>query len=65
MPKSNDFFYDESNNPRKLYTREADFNTSITGSFVLGGIVDDGNAFNFEEFKSSLELQKKRKRDKV
>jgi|TARA_R110000744_G_scaffold248890_1_gene365210 hypothetical protein len=53
-----DFFYDESNNPRKLYTREADFNTSITGSFVLGGIVDDGNAFNFEEFKSSLKLQK-------
>lgn len=52
------FFYDESNNPRKLYTRETDFNTSITGSFVLGGIVDDGNAFNFEEFKNSLKLQK-------
>lgn len=52
------FFYDESNNPRKLYTRETDFNSSITGSFVLGGIVDDGNIFNFEELKCSLKLQK-------
>lgn len=52
------FFYDESNNPRKLYTREADFNSSITGSFVLGGIVDEGNVFNFEELKNSLKLQK-------
>lgn len=51
------FFYDESNNPRKLYTRETNFNTSISGSFVLGGIVDDGNAFSFEELKSSLKLQ--------
>ncbi|WP_047418769.1 DUF3800 domain-containing protein [Cellulophaga sp. Hel_I_12] len=52
------FFYDESNNPRKLYTREADFNTLITGSFVLGGIVDDGNVFNFKKLKDSLKLQK-------
>ncbi|OUR98408.1 hypothetical protein A9Q86_15295 [Flavobacteriales bacterium 33_180_T64] len=52
------FFYDESNNPRKLYTRESDFNTSITGSFVLGGIVDNGSVFNFEELKNSLKLQK-------
>ncbi len=51
------FFYDESNNPRKLYTRETDFNSSISGSFVLGGIVDDGIAFSFEEFRSSLKLQ--------
>jgi hypothetical protein len=52
------FFYDESNNPRKLYTRETDFNTSITGNFVLGGIVDDGNVFNFKELRNSLKLQK-------
>lgn len=52
------FFYDESNNPRKLYTRETDFNSSITGSFVLGGIVDAGNVFNFKELKDSLQLQK-------
>tara|TARA_B100000378_G_scaffold163916_1_gene132006 strand:+ start:2120 stop:3238 length:1119 start_codon:yes stop_codon:yes gene_type:complete len=52
------FFYDESNNPRKLYTRETDFNTSITGSFVLGGVVDNGSVFNFKELWSSLQLQK-------
>lgn len=52
------FFYDESNNPRKLCTRETDFNSSITGSFVLGGIVDAGNAFNFKELKDSFQLQK-------
>lgn len=52
------FFYDESNNPRKLFTRETDFNSSITGSFVLGGIVDDGNVFSFEELRASLKLQK-------
>ena len=52
------FFYDESNNPRKLYTKETDFNSSITGSFVLGGIVDAGNVFNFKELKDSLQLQK-------
>ncbi|WP_405198850.1 DUF3800 domain-containing protein [Christiangramia sp. LLG6405-1] len=55
------FFYDESNNPRKLYTRETDFNTSITGSFVLGGIVDNGIVFNFEELWNSLQLQKNTK----
>jgi hypothetical protein len=33
------FFYDETNNPRKVYVLENDLNTSFTSNFVLGGVV--------------------------
>ena len=33
------FFYDETNNPRKVYVQENDLNTSFTSNFVLGGVV--------------------------
>lgn len=37
------FYYDETNNFRKLKVRETDFNNKLETHFVLGGIVDDGN----------------------
>ncbi|YCM45180.1 DUF3800 domain-containing protein [Verrucomicrobiaceae bacterium 227] len=38
-----EFFYDETNNFRKLKVRDTDFNNKLETHFVLGGILDDGN----------------------
>ena len=37
------FYYDETNNFRKLKVRDTDFNYKLETHFVLGGIVDEGN----------------------
>jgi len=52
------FFYDETNNIRKFYVREMDFNSSFTANFVLGGLVHEGEAPDVTSLIDSLKLQK-------
>ena len=40
------FYYDETNNIKKFYVRENDFNYKFTANFVLGGLVHSGQAPN-------------------
>lgn len=35
------FYYDETNNIRKFYVRELDFNSAFTDNFILGGLVHE------------------------
>lgn len=54
------FYYDETNNVRKIWMRENDFNAPISKDFVLGGIMHFGK-FCFDEvnyLKQELNLQK-------
>ena len=37
------FYYDETNNFRKLKVKNTDFNNKLETHFVLGGIIDSGN----------------------
>lgn len=39
------FYYDETNNIKKFYVRETDFNYTYTSNFVLGGLVHLGQAY--------------------
>lgn len=59
------FFYDESNNIRKFYIRETDFNEAFNSNFVLGGIVYKETNFDIEEFFKGLKLQKSVKEVKL
>lgn len=54
------FYYDESNNIRKLWLDENDFNAPVYSDFVLGGIMHFGNTCNadVDKLKSVLRLQK-------
>lgn len=52
------FYYDETNNIRKFYVKEADFNYSFSANFVLGGIVHEGPPPDFSPLFTSLNLQK-------
>lgn len=52
------FYYDETNNIRKFYVKEADFNYSFSANFVLGGIVHEGSSPDFSSLFTSLNLQK-------
>lgn len=54
------FFYDESNNIRKLWLKEKDFNTPVNRHFVLGGVMYFGETYNadFSILKNELCLQK-------
>lgn len=52
------FYYDETNNIRKFYVRENDFNYTFTANFVLGGLVHEGNAPNVQPLIDSFKLQK-------
>lgn len=54
------FYYDESNNIRKLWLRENDFNASVDSDFVLGGImhINQQHKANVDELKNQLHLQK-------
>lgn len=54
------FYYDESNNIRKLWLDENDFNAPVYSDFVLGGIMHFGNTCNADvgKLKSALRLQK-------
>jgi hypothetical protein len=52
-----DFYYDETNNIRKFYVREIDFNSSFNSNFVLGGLVYEGTQPNIKSLFDSLNLQ--------
>lgn len=51
------FYYDETNNIRKFYIRENDFNYTFTANFVLGGLVHLGQAPNVQPLIESFKLQ--------
>ena len=42
------FYYDETNNPRKFWIDNKNFNHPVNKNFILGGIVFDENIFNGE-----------------
>ncbi len=52
------FYYDETNNIRKFYVRELDFNSIFTNNFVLGGLVHEGSAPDVQPLIDSFKLQK-------
>ncbi len=52
------FYYDETNNIKKFYVRENDFNYTFTANFVLGGLVHLGQAPNVQPLIDSFKLQK-------
>ena len=57
------FYYDESNNIRKLWLDENDFNAPIDSDFVLGGVMyfGDKSTANVDSLKTKLRLQKSAK----
>lgn len=57
------FYYDESNNIRKLWLDENDFNAPIYSDFVLGGVMHFGESYNADinDLKSQLRIQKSAK----
>lgn len=50
------FFYDETNNFRKLKIRENDFNNPLDANFVLGGVAYSGSRPDIEDIFNSLNL---------
>ena len=52
------FYYDETNNIKKFYVRESDFNYTFTANFILGGLVQEGNAPDLQPLIDSFKLQK-------
>ncbi|MBD2437496.1 DUF3800 domain-containing protein [Nostoc sp. FACHB-110] len=51
------FYYDETNNIRKFYLREIDFNSSFAANFVLGGLVYEGMTPDIKPLFDKLNLQ--------
>ncbi|NEP70424.1 MAG: hypothetical protein F6K25_02365 [Okeania sp. SIO2G4] len=51
------FYYDETNNIRKFYVREFDFNESFNSNFVLGGLVYEGSQPDIKPLFDRLNLQ--------
>lgn len=51
------FYYDETNNPRKLYVKETEFNSPYRSNFVLGGLVFENQEINLDSLFSGLKLQ--------
>ena len=51
------FYYDETNNIRKFYLRETDFNYSFTSNFILGGLVYEGVQPDIQILFKKLNLQ--------
>jgi hypothetical protein len=51
------FYYDETNNIRKFYVKEEDFNYTYDSNFVLGGVVTTDNSINTEDLFKALKLQ--------
>ena len=51
------FYYDETNNIRKFYVKEIDFNSSFNSNFVLGGLVHEGTQPNIKPLFDRLNLQ--------
>ena len=58
------FYYDESNNIRKLWLDENDFNAPIDSDFVLGGVMyfGDKSTADVDSLKTKLRLQKSAKK---
>ena len=54
------FYYDESNNIRKLWLKDNSFNAPIDCDFVLGGVMHfgEGSTANIDILKRELRLQK-------
>lgn len=52
------FYYDETNNIRKFYVREIDFNSSFNSNFVLGGLVYEETRPDIKPLFDRLNLQK-------
>ncbi|RUT05989.1 hypothetical protein DSM106972_031950 [Dulcicalothrix desertica PCC 7102] len=52
------FYYDETNNIRKFYVKERDFNSSFKSNFVLGGVVYHESKPDISKLFSSLNLQR-------
>ncbi|MEP0911023.1 hypothetical protein NDI45_08845 [Leptolyngbya sp. GB1-A1] len=59
------FYYDETNNIRKFYVKENDFNSPFSSNFVLGGLVYEGKSPNIEPLFNKLNLQKNIKEVKL
>ena len=55
------FYYDETNNIKKFYVKENEFNHTFTANFVLGGLVHEGEAPNTQPLIDSFKLQKNAK----
>jgi len=51
------FYYDETNNIRKFYVRELDFNAAFTENFILGGLVHEGPVPDVQPLIDSFNLQ--------
>jgi len=51
------FYYDETNNIRKFYVRELDFNSAFTDNFILGGLVHEGSAPDVQPLVDAFKLQ--------
>lgn len=52
------FYYDETNNIKKFYVKENDFNYTFTANFVLGGLLHIGEAPDVQHLIDSFKLQK-------
>lgn len=54
------FYYDETNNARKVWIKETDFNVPVNKDFVLGGVMHFGEFASDEvsKLKQELHLQK-------
>ena len=54
------FYYDETNNIRKLYVDAQGFNVGTLKVFVLGGIVHEGSprGFSIDDLSSTMRIQK-------
>jgi hypothetical protein len=48
------FYYDETNNIKKFYVRENDFNYTFTANFILGGLVHEGTSPNVQSLGTRL-----------
>ncbi|WP_293090426.1 hypothetical protein, partial [Okeania sp. SIO3B5] len=64
------FYYDETNNIRKFYVKEFDFNVSLNSNsfnsnFVLGGLVYEGSQPDIKPLFDRLNLQKNIKEVKL
>jgi uncharacterized protein DUF3800 len=57
LDKSYTFYYDETNNFKKLYIKELDFNASFASNFILGGLVFEGTSTDLSNLFEGLELQ--------
>lgn len=55
------FYYDETNNIKKFYVKENDFNYTFTANFVLGGLAHIGQAPDVKPLLDSFKLQKNAK----